>query len=106
MATQVRETNRPAAAEEAPQPQPEHEEPRLRDPEPSDLSKRDYLAILKRSGGKALADNITNIAAALAYYAFLAIPSALLVAVGVFSLVAGPDAVTTIVHKLGTVMPG
>jgi uncharacterized BrkB/YihY/UPF0761 family membrane protein len=35
-------------------------------------------------------DHMTNIAAALAYYAFLAIPSLLLVAVGLFSLVADP----------------
>jgi membrane protein len=92
--------------EEAPQPQPEREEPTLRDPQPGDLSKRDYVAIVKRAGRGALDDNITNIAAALAYYAFLAIPSVLLVAVGVFSLVAGPSAVTTIVDKLGTIMPG
>jgi membrane protein len=92
--------------EDAPQPQPEHEEPNLRDPQPRDLSKRDYVAIVKRAGRGALDDNITNIAAALAYYAFLAIPSVLLVAVGVFSLVAGPSAVTTIVDKLGTIMPG
>jgi membrane protein len=49
---------------------------------------------------------MTNIAAALAYYAFLAIPSALLVAVGLFSLLASPDTVTTLVDKLGTIMPG
>jgi membrane protein len=91
---------------EAPQPQPEHEEPRLEDPKPSKLSRRDYMAILKRSGKEALADNITNLAAALAYYAFLAIPSALLVGVGIFSLVAGPDTIATLVDKLGTVMPG
>ena len=34
--------------DEAPEPQPEREEPRLADPGPSDLSKRDYLAILRR----------------------------------------------------------
>jgi membrane protein len=95
-----------ALPKDAPHPQPEHEEPKLRDPEPSDLSRRDYVAILKRAGRESLDDNITNIAAALAYYAFLAIPSVLLVAVGVFSLVAGPDAVSTIVDKLGTVVPG
>ncbi len=93
-------------SEQAPQPQPEHEEPRLEDPTPTTLSKRDYFAILKRSGKEALDDHITNLAAALAYYAFLAIPSALLVAVGVFSLVAGPDAISTLVDKLDTVMPG
>ncbi len=93
-------------SEQGSQPQPEHEEPRLEDPTPTMLSKRDYFAILKRSGKEALDDHITNLAAALAYYAFLAIPSALLVAVGVFSLVAGPDAISTLVDKLDTVMPG
>ena len=89
-----------------PQPQPEHDEPRLRDPGPTDLSKRDYLAIIKRAGKEALDDNITNIAAALAYYAFLAIPSALMVAAGIFTLVAGPDTVSSLVDTIGKVMPG
>ena len=105
-----REEGRPppdeAPLEDAPQPQPEHRESRLRDPEPTDLSKRDYLAILKRALKEANRDHITNLAAALAYYAFLAIPSALLLAAGVFSLLAGPHAVTTIVDKLGTIIPG
>jgi membrane protein len=95
-----------APLEDAPEPQPEHGEPRLRDPGPTDLSKRDYIAILKRALKEANRDHITNLAAALAYYAFLAIPSTLLIAAGVFSLVAGPHAVTTIVDKLGTIVPG
>jgi membrane protein len=52
-----------------------------------------------------MADNVTNLAAALAYYGFLAIPSLLLVAVGVFGLVADPSAVQTVVDKLGSVAP-
>jgi membrane protein len=88
-----------------PEPQPEHDEPRLADPEPRDLSKRDYVAILIRAGKESINDHVTNLAAALAYYAFLAIPSALLIAVGVFSLVAGPDAIQTIIEKLETVAP-
>ena len=90
---------------EAPRPQPEHEEPRLQEPTPRQLSKRDYLAVLWRSAKKASADHVTTMAAALAYYAFLAIPSVLLVAVGVFSAAAGPHAVNTVIDKLGTVMP-
>jgi len=105
-----REEGRPppdeAPVEDAPQPQPEQAEPTLRDPEPTDLSKRDYLAILKRAVKEANRDHITNLAAALAYYAFLAIPSALLIAAGVFSLLAGPHAVSTIIDKLGTIIPG
>jgi len=92
--------------DEAPQPQPERRERRLPDPGPTDLSKRDYLAIMKRAGKEALDDHITNLAAALAYYAFLAIPSALLVGLGVFSLVADPGTINSLVDKLGSVLPG
>src|SRR5262245_32247217 len=91
--------------EQAPQPQPEQHEPVLRDPEPEDLSKRDYVAILKRAATEAKDDHITNYAAALAYYAFLAIPSALLIAVGVFGLVTTPQDVASLVDKLGSIVP-
>jgi membrane protein len=90
---------------DAPEPQPEREERQLADPTPLSLSKRDYVAILRRAAKEAQNDHITNIAAALAYYAFLAIPSALLVALGLFSLFASPDTVTTLVDKLSTIMP-
>jgi membrane protein len=92
--------------DEAPEPLPEREEPRLEDPGPTDLSKRDYIAIFRRAIKKFNADHMTNIAAALAYYAFLAIPAALLVAVGIFSLVASPSTITTVINKLHTVAPG
>ena len=91
--------------ERGPLPQPEQDEPRLADPTPADLSKRDWLAVVIRAGKEALRDHVTNLAAALAYYAFLAIPSLLLVAVGIFSLVADGDAITTIVEKLQGVVP-
>src|SRR4051812_24570621 len=78
-------------ADEAPEPQPEHEEPRLQDPGPTNLSKRDYVAIVKRAFKKFNEDHMTSIAAALAYYAFLAIPATLLVVAGLFGLLAGPD---------------
>jgi membrane protein len=102
------DVDRPApdeAPDDTPQPQPEREEPRLEEPGPRDLSKRDYLAILRRSFKQFNDDHMTNIAAALAYYAFLAIPSALLIAVGAFGLVAGPDAVTTVIGKLHGILP-
>jgi membrane protein len=92
--------------DEAPAPQPERDEPRLHEPGLRDLSRRDYWAVLRRAAKRFNADHMTNIAAALAYYAFLAIPAALLVAIGVFSLVAGPDAISTVIDKLGAVMPG
>src|SRR5262249_5561179 len=70
------------------------------------LSKRDYFAVVKRAAKKFNRDHMTSMAAALAYYAFLAIPSALLLAVGIFSVVASPQAITTLIDKLHGIMPG
>jgi membrane protein len=103
-ATDEPEDRRPLP-DEAPEPQPEHEEPRLEDPSPTDLSRRDYVAILKRSVKQANEDHITSLAAALAYYAFLAIPATLLIAAGLFGLIAGPDAVNTVIDKLQGIIP-
>jgi membrane protein len=91
---------------DTPQPQPEHAEPTIRDPDVSDLSRRDYIAVFKRSVRESMDDHITNFAAALAYYAFLAIPSALLIAVGIFGLVASPQDVGSLVDNLAGIVPG
>ena len=93
------------ATKEAPSPQPEQREPELPDPGLTDLSARDYKAIVVRAAKQALAHGITDLAAALAYYSFLAIPAVLLVAVGLFSLFASADGITTLIDKLGTVVP-
>jgi membrane protein len=90
---------------EGPQPQPESSEPKLADPTPTDLSKRDYLGILIRAAKESINDHIPNLAAALAYYAFLAIPALMLVAVGIFGLVADEDAVTEIIQRLEGIAP-
>jgi membrane protein len=71
----------------------------------TDLGVRDYAAIVKRAAKAAVEDQITDSAAAIAYYGFLAIPALLLISVGVFSIFAGPGAIETIIDKLGTVMP-
>jgi membrane protein len=71
----------------------------------TDLPARAYFGIVYRGIRSAFANNVTNHAAAVAYYGFLAIPSALLVAVGAFSVFAGPSAVDTILDHLSTVMP-
>lgn len=88
-----------------PRPQPERQEPRLRDPGLRDLSGRDWWAIVRRAVKESIADEITDSAAALAYYAFLAIPALLLLAIGVFGLVAGQDSVETLSARLASVMP-
>jgi membrane protein len=65
-----------------------------------------YLRALKVAVKRAFKeDEITDAAAAMAYYEFLAIPSLLLIAVGFFGLWAGPDTVARIVDKLGSVVP-
>jgi membrane protein len=92
--------------EDAPTPQPERAEPELDDPRIRDLSNRDYKAIAIRAAKESIDDAITDMAAALAYYAFLAIPAALLVSVGIFSLFAGPDFVPNMVERLRGVVPG
>jgi membrane protein len=90
---------------DAPSPQPERTEPKHPDPSLATLTVRDYRAVFIRAGKEALDDHVTNLAAALAYYAFLAIPALLLVAVGAFGLFAGPDAVSSIVDRLSGVVP-
>ena len=84
---------------------PELDEEHVGETPPGDLSRDGYVAILKRAVRGSLDDHITNLAAALAYYAFLAIPAAMMVALGAFSVLAGPDTIQTVVDKLGTVAP-
>jgi membrane protein len=89
----------------APTPQPELEEPTLEDVGVRDLSARDWLAVTKRAGKEMLNDNMTMIASALAYSSFFAIPSVLLAAVGLFTLLVGPSTIDTVIQHLGQVMP-
>jgi membrane protein len=88
-----------------PAPQPEREEARVRDAGLFDLSARDYAAVLKRAVKEALDDDIPLIAGALAYSAFLAIPASLLLAVGLFTLVAGPGTIDSLIDRLEGVIP-
>jgi membrane protein len=71
----------------------------------TDLQSGHFLSILKRAVREAIDDEIPDSAAAIAYYSFLAIPALLLVSVGVFSLVASPSAIETLLDKLGAVVP-
>jgi membrane protein len=82
---------------------PEPDEAEL---EPAPLTPRGFLAAVKDAGKEMLDDNMTMIASALAYSTFFAIPSVLLVAVGLFTLIAGPATITSLIHHFGTVMPG
>ena len=91
--------------DDAPMPQPERHEPRLVDPGLGDLSFRDWRAIVVRAFKEFLEDNGTMIASALAYSTFFAIPSILLVVVGVFTLVAGPQTISSLMAHFSHVVP-
>ena len=67
--------------------------------------RRGAADVMRRSVRAALAANLTDIAASLAYYAFLAIPATLLVAVGVFGLLAEPDTIQGLLERLDGVVP-
>jgi membrane protein len=93
----------PAAA--GPPPMPELQEPKLDDPGLRDLTFADWKAIVVRAAKEFMNDNGMMLASALAYSSFFAIPSVLLVTVGVFTLVAGPDTISNLMGHLSTVMP-
>jgi membrane protein len=93
-------------SDDAPMPQPERHEPRLVDPGLGDLSFRDWRAIVVRAFKEFLEDNGTMLASALAYSTFFAIPAVLLVVVGVFTLLVGPQTITSLMAHFSQVMPG
>ena len=71
----------------------------------TDLSFGDWLEIVKRAGKNTIDDNMPMIAQALAYSTFMAVPAVLLVALGLFTLVAGPQTITSLMNHFGSVMP-
>jgi len=65
----------------------------------------EWVAILRRAARRTLDDHMVLIAKALAFSTFLAIPSVLLVAVGMFTLVAQADTIDHLISHLHDVMP-
>jgi membrane protein len=100
------EALREPPAGHAPMPQPERAEQRIPDPGLRDLSFRDWRAIFVRAFKGFLGHNGTMLASALAYSTFFAIPSVLLVTVGVFTLLVGPDTISSLMAHFSHVMPG
>jgi membrane protein len=81
---------------------PEPDEAKL---EPVRLSLRDLLGAGKRAAKDMVEDNMMMIASALAYSVFFAIPSVLLVALGLFTLLASPGTIDSLIHRFSHVMP-
>jgi len=88
-----------------PPPKPELQESKVSDPGLRDLTLADWKAVFVRAAKEFMDDNAMMLASALAYSSFFAIPAVLLVTVGVFTLVAGPDTIATLLAHFGTVMP-
>ena len=86
-------------------PQPERHEPHVADPGLTDLSVHDYKAIVIRAGKGAWEKNVADVAAALAYRFFTAIPALILVVVGSFTVAASPGDVARLMAKLQGVIP-
>jgi membrane protein len=64
-----------------------------------------YGRILVRAVRRSMQDHVPNLAQAVAFNTFLAIPSGLLVALGVFTLVSSPTDVSTLISHLRGVVP-
>jgi membrane protein len=82
-----------------------HARPEPDEVELEELTSRDYVDVVKRAGKAMLAHNMLMFASALAYASFFAIPSVLLVVVGLFTLIAGPQTITSLIQSFGHVMP-
>jgi membrane protein len=73
---------------------------------PADLSTRSWMATLKRTVREFKDDNVTDWAAALTYYAVLALFPALIALVAIVGLVADPATITNTLTKLvGSIGP-
>jgi membrane protein len=68
-------------------------------------SRRGYWTIALRAAQHARTDKITHLAQAIAFNGFLAIPSAMLLAIGVFNLTSGPGSAQTVIDHLNGVVP-
>jgi membrane protein len=79
---------------------------RKSDPQgPTDLSRRSWWGVLRRTVREFRDDNLTDWAAALTYYGVLSIFPALLVVVSVLGLI-GQSATQPLIDNLGSVAPG
>src|SRR5438552_16236428 len=81
------------------------EEPAVGPSEPTDLSPRAWWGVLRRTVSEFRADNLTDWAAALTYYAILSIFPALIVLVSILGL-AGDAATNTVLDNIHQLGPG
>ncbi|MCI0386383.1 YihY/virulence factor BrkB family protein [Streptomyces sp. CNQ085] len=73
--------------------------------EPTDLSKRSWKGVLRRTVAEFKDDNVTDWAAALTYYGILSIFPALLALVSILGVI-GSSAIQPLIDNLGSIAPG
>jgi uncharacterized BrkB/YihY/UPF0761 family membrane protein len=66
---------------------------------------RDWHGVFVCAGKGFLEDDGTMLASALAYSTFFAIPAVLLLAVGAFTLIVGPQTISSLMAHFSQVMP-
>jgi membrane protein len=113
MATATSEKSKPKTgasdAPEKPQARPSdaHEAGRGRNAtKPTEVPKAGWLDILVRTKQQLGEDNLTIVAAGVAFYGFVAVVPALAAMVAIYGLVADPSQVTDQVTALASVLPG
>lgn len=67
--------------------------------------RREVVGIVRRAVTRSLNDDVPLFASAVAYSAFLAIPAALLVVTGLFSLVVSPQAISDLMDRFAEIVP-
>ena len=72
---------------------------------PQDIPAKGWVQIVKRGWAESKEDNVSLMAAGMAYYAFLAIFPAIIAAVLLFSFFADPATITTQLDALGSAIP-
>jgi len=72
---------------------------------PAELSRPSLIAVVKRAAKEFQRDNLTDLAAALTYYAILAIVPGLIVLVSLLGLL-GPDAADELMNQVEQLAPG
>lgn len=72
---------------------------------PTELSKPSLVAVVKRAGKEFKHDNLTDLAAALTYYAVLSVVPGLLVLISILGLL-GPNATQQVMDQVQAIAPG
>ena len=104
--THQRDVERPSGLDRTEDDKRDKRDKRSDEPDsPTDLGKRSWKGVLKRTVSEFKDDNLTDWAAALTYYGVLSIFPGLLVLVSILGLV-GASATQPLIDNLGSVAPG